>query len=95
MCHGFRLFVSSQKQVCGTNSTPFTLLGNPAVGLGSGSTFGAQATFVMPWNDSMAVAMLDRWHSPNETLADYVWLPLRRSAGGQWTMRWEDSWSLV
>jgi hypothetical protein len=49
---------------------------------------------VLPWNDSMAIAMLDRWHAPNETAADYVWLPLRRSAAGEWTMRWSDSWSL-
>jgi hypothetical protein len=33
------------------------------VGPGGGSTFGSQATFVLPWNDTMAVAMLDRWRA--------------------------------
>ena len=91
--NGAMLFVSSEKAVCGSNSTPWTYLGNPAVGPGNDTTYMSQSTFVLPWNQSMAVAMLDRWHSPNETQADYVWLPLRRSAAGEWTMRWEDSWA--
>jgi hypothetical protein len=89
------LFVSSEKQVCAPlqNVTPWTLLGNPAVGTGGDNTFRSQSTFVLPWNDSMAVVMMDRWHSPNETQADYVWLPLRRSAAGVWTMQWVDEWA--
>jgi len=54
--NGAMLFVSSQHEVCGTNSTPWAYIGNPAVGPGNGSTFASQATFVMPWNASMAVA---------------------------------------
>ena len=91
--NGAMLFVSSQGEVCGSNKTSWTYLGNPAVGPGNDSTFDSQSTFVLPWNESMMVAMLDRWHAPNETRADYVWLPLRRSLkDGNWTMRWEDSW---
>jgi len=90
------LFVSSEQHVCAPqqNVTPWSLVGNPAVGPGSNDTYSSQSTFVLPWNESMAVVMMDRWHSPNETLADYVWLPLPRSAGGDWTMRWEDQWEL-
>lgn len=74
------------------DDTASRYLGNPARGPGNASTFGSQATFVLPWNQTMAVAMLDRWHAPNETKSDYVWLPLRRSARGEWTMQWEDEW---
>jgi hypothetical protein len=92
--NGAMLFVSSQQDVCGANKTSWTYAGNPAVGPGNENTYGAQSTFVLPWNDTMMVVMLDRWHNPNETLADYVWLPLRRShEDGSWTMRWVDSWS--
>eukprot|EP01052_Picozoa_sp_SAG31_P030251 SAG31_NODE_3088_length_4690_cov_2.363973_4_plen_90_part_00 len=87
------LFVSSEIDMCSTNQTSWTYVGNPAIGPGNSSTFDSQATFVLPWNDSMAIAMLDRWHAPNETLADYVWLPLIRSTNGKWTMRWHDVWS--
>ena len=90
------LFVSSEKDLCAQhqNATPWTLLGNPAIGPGGTDTYASQSTFVLPWNASMAVVMMDRWHAPNETLADYVWLPLRRSAGGDWTMQWENHWAL-
>ena len=90
------LFASSQKQVCapGQNATPWSLLGNPATGPGSADTFTSQSTFVLPWNDSMAVVMLDRWHTPNESRADYAWLPLRRSADGTWSMQWLDGWEI-
>lgn len=84
------LFVSSE--VCSANTTSWAFLGNPAVGLGNTTTYGAQLTSVLPWNDTIMVAMLDRWHNPNETLADYVRLPLWRNlADGSWTMRWADS----
>ena len=58
--------IPGEKQVCAPkqNATPWTLVGNPATGPGSGDSFQAQSTFVLPWNDSMAVVMMDRWHSP-------------------------------
>ena len=80
------LFLGSERAVCGRNATPWTYVGNP----GNASTFELQSTFVLPWNETMAIAMLDRWHTPNESLADYVWLPLRRSAAGDWTMRCDE-----
>merc|ERR1712110_644929 len=88
------LFISSQRGVCGSNSTSWIYLGNPAVGKGAKNTFGAQSTFVLPWNKSLMVAMMDEWKSPNETTASMVWLPLTRSDAGVWTMRWYDEWTL-
>merc|ERR1712176_1537877 len=54
------LFVSSERSVCSSNVTSWTHLGNPAIGKGAENTFASQPTFVLPWNDTMMVAMLDK-----------------------------------
>ena len=78
------------------NMTPWTYLGNPAVGPNSTSTFASQSTFVLPWNKTVAVVGLDMWMSPNETEATLVWLPFKRnSTTGRWTMRWESEWTVA
>lgn len=89
------LYVSDRQEVCGSE---WIFLGNPGVGPGAASTFGAQSTFVLPFrsscNQTTMVMMADAWHYPNESLASYVWLPLRRSDTGNWTVQWTDEWTL-
>ena len=95
--NGAMLFTAGAEiDVCPQSSphsmTPWTYVGNPAVGPNSNNTFASQSTFVLPWNDSMAVVGLDMWTYPDETKATLVWLPFVRDANGEWTMQWHSEW---
>lgn len=76
-------------------------LGNPCLGEGSETTFGAQSTFVLPvaGKPGRFIFMADRWVPEDLAASTYVWLPIEfRKVPGREAprpfIRWADSWSL-
>ena len=57
--------------------------GNPCVGPGADSTFGAQSTYVMPLphRPDTFIFMADRWHKTDLADSRYLWLPLKMVDG--------------
>ena len=57
---------------------PYKIQGNPALGLGTNSTFGSQSTCVVKAPGSSAntfIFMADRWNGTELEKSRYVWLP--------------------
>lgn len=50
--------------------------GNPCVGAGAESTFGAQSTYVLPLSRGRFLFMADRWNKTDLERSGYLWLPL-------------------
>lgn len=71
---------------------PWTDKGNPAVGIGSKTTFGSQSTFVFPYGKGF-VFMADRWNSQNLADSRYMWLPFTVGPDDKIEIRWQDEWS--
>ncbi len=57
---------------------PWTELGNPSRGDGSGNTFGSQGTFVLPvaGGEDGYLFMADRWKIEDLGRSGYLWLPI-------------------
>jgi beta-galactosidase len=55
--------------------------GNPCVGAGADTTFGAQSTFVLPLGAHRFLFMADRWNKTDLERSGYLWLPLRVDGG--------------
>jgi len=74
----------------------WTIVGNPAVGLGSESCFRSQAAYILPVASKPGTFIFvgDRW-TPT-TIADsrYVWLPIVMKEDGKISMEWKDKWNL-
>jgi len=79
---------------------PWKELGNPAVGDGAETTFGAQSTFVLPvvGQEDLFIFMADRWNPQDLSASTYVWLPIAfRDIPGVGTrpfFRWQAAWDL-
>ena len=74
---------------------PWEVRGNPCVGPGTETTFGAQSTFVLPvaGRPRAFVFLADRWNADDLQASRYVWLPLEMD-GEKVTVRWWDEWDL-
>jgi hypothetical protein len=62
---------------------PWVQHGNPCEGPGSGTTYGAQSTFVLPLDEKRGefLFMADVWNKTDLRESRYLWLPLRVSGG--------------
>ena len=69
--------------------------GNPCVGPGAETTFGAQSTFVLPVAEHPGafIFLADRWNADNLQDSRYVWLPLEMD-GDKVAIQWRDEWDL-
>jgi hypothetical protein len=74
---------------------PWTVHGNPCIGVGSGTTFDSQITVVFEVADRPGcfIAMADRWNSEDIEASTYVWLPLQ-FRDGILVINWFDEWDL-
>ena len=74
---------------------PWEVKGNPCVGPGAETTFGAQSTFVLPvaGHPGAFIFLADRWNADNLQDSRYVWLPLEMD-GDKVSIRWRDEWDL-
>lgn len=75
--------------------------GNPCLGEGAETTYGAQSTFVLPvaGKPGAFIFMADAWRSENLADSRYVWLPVTfRAIAGYPAprpfVRWHDAWDL-
>ena len=61
----------------------WTRHGNPCVGSGAGTTYGAQSTFVLPLagTEGEFLFMADRWNKTDLPDSRYLWLPLHLRDG--------------
>lgn len=75
---------------------PWVVKGNPCVGPGAETTFGAQSTFVLPvaGKPGAFIFLADRWNAENLQDSRYVWLPLEMTEE-RVTIRWHDEWELL
>lgn len=71
---------------------PWSQHPNPCVGEGADTTFGAQSTFVLPYNDGF-IFMADIWRPNHPSDARYVWLPIEFSDGKP-VLKWREQWNL-
>ena len=74
---------------------PWTIKGNPCVGLHAETTFCSQSTFVLPVAGKRGafIFMADRWDRHNLRDSRYVWLPLR-IRNDRLILEWHDAWDL-
>ncbi len=56
---------------------PWTVHGNPCVGAGSDTTFGGQATFILPNGENNFILMTDLWNKEDLQTSSYLWLAAR------------------
>jgi hypothetical protein len=68
--------------------------GNPCVGEGADSTFGAQSTYVLPLSGGRFLFMADRWNKTDLERSGYLWLPLK-VADGRVAVRQEGEWYVI
>lgn len=80
---------------------PWRELGNPCLGAGAETTFGAQSTFVLPvaGQPGAFIFMADQWRPSDLADSRYVWLPLVfRQPPNPFPPRphaiWHDKWDL-
>jgi sucrose-6-phosphate hydrolase SacC (GH32 family) len=74
---------------------PWTVLGNPCIGIDADITFYAQSTFVFPviGKKGAFIAMFDRWNKDNLRDSRYVWLPITLD-GEKVKIAWHAEWDL-
>jgi hypothetical protein len=72
------------------------VMGNPAVGFGSESTFKSQPTHVFPVLEKTGafILMADRWNQRNLFDSRYVWLPIKLNPN-EIVIRWMKKWNLL
>jgi hypothetical protein len=58
-------------------------IGNPCVGPGADTCYGAQVTFVLPIDETRSsfLFMADRWNKTNLSDSKYLWVPFQIDAG--------------
>lgn len=73
----------------------WTLYGNPCLGEGSDSTFGAQGTYIFRINSNpdRYVAMFDQWNKRDLYNSGYLWLPVCFSEG-RMEIPFSDTWTV-
>jgi hypothetical protein len=72
------------------------IMGNPAIGFGSESTFKSQPTYVSPVVNKPGtfILMADRWNRRNLAESTYIWLPINFS-GTKITIKWMKKWNFL
>ncbi len=76
---------------------PWKTLGNPAVGPGSATTFGAQSTFVLPLPSVCGrcfLFMADRWNPKALERSTYLWVPFVVADDGSIRIEDRERWDL-
>ncbi|MBO5371982.1 MAG: family 43 glycosylhydrolase [Lachnospiraceae bacterium] len=79
---------------------PWTMVGDPCIGEGSGTTFSTQSTCVIPVDpeNGKYIYMGDRWSNPDEgnqlRYSRYVWLPIEFTSDTEIVLRPHADWSL-
>ncbi len=75
---------------------PWTLMGNPCVGLNADITFGGQSTYVLPVKGKQGkfIFMADKWNSNSLISSTYIWLPLKVYNNVP-SIQWYNSWDLT
>lgn len=74
---------------------PWTVLGNPCMGLEADKTFYAQSTYVQQvyGKKDLYIAMFDRWNKTDLGDSRYVWLPVSFE-DGKVTIPWREKWDI-
>ncbi len=76
---------------------PYRILGDPCHGVGAGTTYGSQPTFVLPAPGAKAgsfIYLADRWIGHALAQSTYVWLPFTVEADASVHLENYDRWDL-